>query len=95
MKNTVPGARIEYAKDAEPDKRSYRVNFNKISRTLPEFKPQWNAHRGAIQLYDVYKKVGFTLEEFEGPKYRRISHIEESVSTGRLDKTLRRTNIKT
>jgi len=94
VKDTVSDSRIEYAKDAEPDKRSYRVNFSKISQTLPEFKPQWNAHRGAKQLYDVYKKVGFTLEEFEGPKYRRISHIEESVSTGHLDKTLRRRNVK-
>jgi nucleoside-diphosphate-sugar epimerase len=90
VKETVPGSRIEYAKDAEPDKRSYRVDFGKLALELPEFRPQWNARRGATQLYDDYKKVGFTLEEFEGPRYRRISHIEESVSRGRLDKTLRR-----
>jgi len=95
VKNTVPDAPVDYAKVAEPDKRLCRLNFSKISRTLPEFKPQWNAHRGAKQLYDVYKRVGFTLEEFEGPKYRRISHIEESVNAGRLDKASRRTNIKT
>jgi nucleoside-diphosphate-sugar epimerase len=94
VKYAVPDSQIEYAKDAEPDKRSYRVNFSKISQTLPEFKPQWNARQGAKQLYEVYKKVGFTLEEFEGPRYRRISHIEEGIDTGRLDKTLRRTSIK-
>jgi hypothetical protein len=94
VKDTVPDSRIEYAKDAEPDKRSYWVNFSKISQTLPEFKPQWNARRGAKQLYEVYEKVGFTLEEFEGPTYRRISHVEEGVNTGRLDKTLRRRNVK-
>jgi nucleoside-diphosphate-sugar epimerase len=90
VKDTVPDSRIAYAKGAEPDKRSYRVNFSKISRKLPRFKPQWNARRGAKQLYEVYKKVGFNLEEFEGPRYRRISHIEESINTGRLDKTLRK-----
>jgi nucleoside-diphosphate-sugar epimerase len=89
-KETVQGSHIEYAKDAEPDKRSYKVDFSKLAETLPEFRPQWNARRGAQQLYDAYKKVGFTLEEFEGPRYRRITHIENSVSTGRLDKTLRR-----
>ncbi|MCJ7423941.1 NAD-dependent epimerase/dehydratase family protein, partial [Candidatus Bathyarchaeota archaeon] len=88
-RETVPNSRIEYAKDAEPDRRSYRVNFSKISQQLPEFRPQWNARRGAKQLYEVYKKVGFTLEEFEGPRYRRTSHIEESVNNGHLDKTLR------
>jgi nucleoside-diphosphate-sugar epimerase len=94
VKDTVPNSRIDYAKDAEPDKRSYRVNFSKISQTVSEFKPQWNARRGAKQLHEVYKKVGFTLEDFEGPRYRRISHIEESVKAGRLDKTLRRKNVK-
>jgi nucleoside-diphosphate-sugar epimerase len=90
VKETVPNSHIEYAKDAEPDKRSYRVDFSKISKTLPKFKPQWNARRGAKQLYDAYKRVKFTLEEFEGPRYRRITHIEESVKKGHLDNTLRR-----
>jgi len=89
-KDTVPNSNIKYAKDAEPDKRSYRVDFTKIAQTLPKFKPRWNAHLGAKQLYDSYKKFGITLEDFEGPRYRRITHLENSVSTGRLDKTLRR-----
>ena len=31
----VPGCRIEMAPDAGPDKRSYRVSFDKIARVLP------------------------------------------------------------
>jgi len=89
-KDTVPNSNIKYAKDAEPDKRSYRVDFSKIAQTLPNFKPHWNAHLGAKQLYDAYKKFGITLEEFEGPRYRRITHLENSVKNGYLDKTLRR-----
>jgi len=90
VRETVPNCRIEYAKDASPDRRSYRVNFSKLAQTLPEFKPQWNARRGAKQLYDAYKKVGITLEEFEGPRYRRITHLENSVNNGLLDKSLRK-----
>jgi nucleoside-diphosphate-sugar epimerase len=89
-KETVPGSRIEYAKDAEPDKRSYRVDFEKIASALPEFKPQWTARFGAKQLYNAYVKAGIILEDFEGPRYRRITHLETSVSKGYLDKTLRR-----
>lgn len=89
-KDTVPNSKIEYARDAEPDKRSYRVDFSKITQTLPKFKPQWNARLGAKQLYDAYKKFGITLEEFEGPRYRRITRLENSVKSGYLDKTLRR-----
>jgi nucleoside-diphosphate-sugar epimerase len=86
---TVPGSRLEYAPDAGPDKRCYRVDSSKIARQVPEFKPVWNARRGAQELYEAYKKVGLTLEEFEGPKYQRIAHIKALLSAGALDKTLR------
>ncbi len=86
---TVPGCRIEYAPDAGPDKRCYRVDSSKIARLLPEFKPQWDVRRGAQELYEAYKKVGLTLEEFEGPRYQRIGHIKSLLKSGQLDETLR------
>ncbi len=89
VKETVPGCRIEYAKDAGPDKRCYRADFNKITELLPEFKPQWNAKRGAQQLYDAYKKSGIKLEDFEGPRYKRIDHLKMLLSGGLLDENLR------
>ena len=95
VQDTVPNCQIEYSKDAGPDKRSYRVNFSKIAETLPSFKPKWNAFQGAKQLYDTYKKVEFTLEEFEGPRYQRIKHLQENIDNGRLDKNLLWRNSKT
>jgi nucleoside-diphosphate-sugar epimerase len=89
VKETVPGCRIEFASDAGPDKRCYRVDCSKIARVLPEFKPQWSARKGAQELLDAYQKAGLTLDEFEGPKYQRIGHIKHLLATGRLDKTLR------
>jgi nucleoside-diphosphate-sugar epimerase len=86
---TVPGCHIEYAPDAGPDKRCYRVDCSKIAKNLPEFQPQWNARRGAQELYEAYKKIGLTLEEFEGPKYQRIAHIKGLLSNGALNEDLR------
>jgi len=31
---------------------------------------------GIEQLYEEYLKVGLTLEEFEGQKYKRIAHVK-------------------
>ena len=89
VKEIVPGCKIAYAPDAGPDKRCYRVDCNKIARTLHEFKPQWTARRGIEQLYQEYKRVGLTLEEFEGPKYMRIAHVKHLVAEGALDETFR------
>jgi nucleoside-diphosphate-sugar epimerase len=86
---TVPGSQIEYSQGAEPDKRNYRVLCNKIARTLPDFKPRWTARQGAKELYEAYKKIGVRQDDFEGPRYRRIDHIKQLLSAGRLDETLR------
>ncbi len=89
VKETVPNCEIEYAPDAGPDKRCYRVDCSKVAQTLPNFQPQWNARKGAAELYEAYQKVGLTLEEFEGPKYQRIAHIKYLISSGKLDEDLR------
>jgi nucleoside-diphosphate-sugar epimerase len=87
----VPGCEIDFAEDAGPDKRSYRVNFEKISRNLAAFKPQWDARKGAEQLYKAYRRSGLTLAEFEGPRYQRISHIKMLLADRILDSKLRHT----
>ena len=89
VKETVPGCEIEYAEDAGPDKRSYRVDFSKIAEKLPEFQPQWDARKGAQELYEVYKQHGLKLDDFEGPKYKRIDHIKMLLNDGKLDLSLR------
>lgn len=89
VRDIVPGCRIEFAPDAGPDARCYRVDCNKIARTLHGFKPQWTARRGVEELYGVYKETGLTLEEFEGERYKRISHVKQLVADGLLDEELR------
>ncbi|MBR0874911.1 NAD(P)-dependent oxidoreductase [Bradyrhizobium tropiciagri] len=87
--DVVPGSRLEMAPDASADTRSYRVSFDKIARVLPAFKPQWDARRGAEQLYDAYRRSSLTLEEFEGPRYQRISHIQKLIADGVISDDLR------
>lgn len=89
VKETVPGCRIEYAKDAGPDTRCYRVDCSLLPRTLPSFRARWNARKGAEELYEAYKRYGLTLEEFEGARFQRIGHIRHLLSNGILDPQLR------
>jgi len=89
VKETVPGCEIAFAEGAGPDKRNYRADFGKISRVLPSFRPEWDARKGARQLYDAYKSVGLKLEDFEGPRYRRIDQIRHLMASGELTTDLR------
>lgn len=87
--DAVPDCRIDYAKSAGPDKRSYRVDSRKVVRMIPEYQPTWDVSRGARQLLEAYRSVDLRLEDFEGPRYRRIHHVKYLMNSGRLDKTLR------
>ena len=85
---TVPGCTIEYAPDGGPDKRCYRVNCDKISRVLPAFQPQWNARKGAQELYDAYRAANLTLADVEQKRYTRIAHIQKLMQEGRINNAL-------
>jgi nucleoside-diphosphate-sugar epimerase len=88
--DVVPGCEIELAEGAGPDTRNYRVSCEKIRRVLPAFKPQWDARKGAEQLYTAYTSSGLKLEEFEGPRFQRIAHIKSLITEGTLDTHIRR-----
>ena len=89
VKDVVPGSRVEYAEGGGPDPRCYRVDFSKIRRVLPAFKPQWNARRGAEELYAAYRAGGLVIDDCEGPRFKRIDHLKYLMASNRVDATLR------
>jgi len=86
---TVPGCRIEYAPGGGPDKRCYRINCDRIRRMLPSFRPQWNARKGARELYDAYRAAGLRSEDIQSGRYARLSTIRHLLNEGQLDASLR------
>jgi nucleoside-diphosphate-sugar epimerase len=89
VKETVPGCEIAFASDAGPDKRNYRADFSKIARALPSFRPEWDARKGARELYEAYRAIGLELKDFEGPRYRRIDQLKRLLAEGNLGADLR------
>jgi nucleoside-diphosphate-sugar epimerase len=85
----VPDSSIEFAGEAGPDARNYRVNCDKIAATLATFTPTWTARAGAEELRAAYERVGLVLGDFEGPRFRRVDHIRALIADGRLDGDLR------
>jgi nucleoside-diphosphate-sugar epimerase len=90
VKAIVPNSSVDFAPDAGPDLRCYRVDCNYIGRRLHGFKPQWTARRGVEQLYDAYCKTGLTLDDFEGERFKRIAHVKKLIRDGEMDADLRR-----
>ncbi|MFB6231683.1 MAG: NAD-dependent epimerase/dehydratase family protein [Salinibacter sp.] len=92
IQDTVPNTEIGFADGAGPDERTYRVNCEKIQRVLPSFEPQWTLERGAQELYDAYERHGVRVDDFEGPRYKRLAQIEKLKADGLLDDALRWTS---
>ncbi|MGH8246234.1 MAG: NAD-dependent epimerase/dehydratase family protein, partial [Gammaproteobacteria bacterium] len=89
VQETVPGCALEFLGQGQPDSRNYRVDFSKLMRALPDLRLQWDARRGAQQLYDAYRQAGLTLEEFQGRKFTRLPQLKHLLEQGLLDSTLR------
>ena len=67
-RETVPGSETEYGGRSDPDPRSYRVDFGKLERALPELTARVErARQGAGQLYDAYREAGLDLRAVRGP----------------------------
>ena len=89
VEEIVPGSRVKYAEGGGPDLRCYRVNCDKIARTLPTFQSKWTVRRGIEQLYEAYATLGLTTEEFTGDGYIRIKRLKFLLASGLLDSNLR------
>jgi nucleoside-diphosphate-sugar epimerase len=85
----VPDSRIVYADGAGPDTRCYRVDCDKIRRTLPGFDPVWTLRAGVEEVYEALAATSLTLEEFSSSRFLRIERVKEQRSLGRLGEDLR------
>jgi nucleoside-diphosphate-sugar epimerase len=82
-------APVTFAEGAAPDKRDYRVDFTRIRTLLPSFKPQWTIADGITELAGDMRRIGLSVEDFEGPRYVRLERIQQLKDQGRLDDLLR------
>jgi nucleoside-diphosphate-sugar epimerase len=88
VKKTVSQSEVVFGEGAGTDPRNYRVDFHKIATWL-DFKPQWTVERGCLELYKAYQRIGVTVGDFEGIRYKRVAQIKALQDAGALDEALR------
>ncbi len=85
----ITGCEVEYANSANIDPRSYRVDFRKLERTLPELRLEWDAERGARELLDAYGTNGLAAEAMDGRAFIRLRQLRHLLDEQALDPSLR------
>ncbi len=87
--NTVPGCALEICKSTGADQRTYKADFSKFARTFPHFRFQWDARTGARELYEAFRKVALTRNQFHDARFTRLAWLNQLLNSGRLDTHLR------
>lgn len=89
VKEIIPGCQVEILNKTGPDERTYRVDFSKIKKTLPQFKPIWSLKKGIGELYLGYENLGLSKKDFESPKFFRMKWMKELIRSEKLDRKLK------
>ena len=89
VEKIVPNSHNDILNKTGPDERTYRVDFSKLKKALPQFKPIWNSKKGIEELYNAYKSFGLTMEDLQSPKYFRVRWIRYLIESKKLNNDLR------
>lgn len=82
--DTIAGCKLSFGAPSA-DNRSYRVSFEKIQKHLPNFKCAWDAHKGAQQLCNLFKKIDMPTEVFQHRTFTRLKQLEFLIRTQQID----------
>ena len=83
------GAEVKINQDAQPDKRSYKVDFNLFQKLAPDYQPIVTLPLAVQDLVTYFTAVGKPVASFrEDPLFMRILHLEQLVKFGAIDDQL-------
>ena len=84
ISDVFPNCQVKFGKN-DPDNRSYKVSFEKISKLLPGFKCQYDARAGAKELLELFKKINLDKETFYSKDFIRLAQIDHLRKTNQID----------
>ncbi len=84
----IPGVEVSINKDAQPDKRSYRVNFDLFRQLAPEYQPSVSLTDSIKELKKGLESIGFKNGEFRESRHMRLKVLMELQEKGLLNEKL-------
>ena len=88
MAAVIPGVDVSLNKDAQPDKRSYRVSFDLFRKLAPDYQPKTDLITSIKGLRDGLDGIGFNDKDFRNSKYVRLKVLSDLTSKGLLTEKL-------
>jgi nucleoside-diphosphate-sugar epimerase len=84
----LPDTRVSVNKDAQPDKRSYKVSFDKFENLAKGYLPAYSLEQSITDLVDGLKSIGFNDKNYRQSPLIRLFVVNELVSRNVLNPNL-------
>ncbi|MBV8456077.1 MAG: hypothetical protein JO122_05625 [Acetobacteraceae bacterium] len=85
----VPGTRVSINQAAQPDARSYRVDFGLFRELAPEHQPRFGLEDSITGLVAGLRAIGFSDAAFRSGRMMRLNTLAGLIDGGRLGVDLR------
>ena len=89
VQKEMPGVEVSINKDAQPDKRSYKVDFSLFRKLAPNHQPVHNLAATVRELKEGLSAIGFNDANFRDSRLIRLKMLNHLKTAGYLDETLR------
>lgn len=83
--NIIPGTEVSINPNAQPDKRSYRVNFDLYKCLAPNHQPQISLTESILELKHGLESLNFKDKEFRNSRYMRLNVLTDLQEKGFLN----------
>ncbi len=89
----IPGVEVSINPNAQPDRRSYRVSFDKFKELAPGHAPQMDLTTAIAELRDGLIAMGFHEENFRHSRFVRLHVLTRLQQAGLLSDNLEWTRV--
>lgn len=73
----LPHTKIIFTGEVGKDPRNYRVNFDLLSKTLPNFSLEYSLDKGIDELFHKYQEKNFSINDFEKDEFVRLRVLKK------------------
>lgn len=88
IQKMLPEIKVSINQNAEPDKRSYRVNFDLFESLAPNHQPQYDLSSSIQGLINGLQDINFKDADFRKSRLIRLNVINQLLSQGEMDNQL-------
>jgi nucleoside-diphosphate-sugar epimerase len=86
---TVAGCELVVLGRPSADRRTYKADFGKFTRTFPQFRFGWTPEKGAREVSEAFAAIGLSEGTFADPRFTRLRWLRHLLATATLDHSLR------